>query len=256
MPKNFDLVGLIPAAGIARRLGNLSQSKEILPVVFGSKQTGVSTPVKPACHHLLEGFVKAGATKAFMVIRTGKWDILRCLAESPVSGVDVSYIVIQDSAGVPWTLDKAFNFVNDSDVVMGFPDILIEPSTFYRDVVAELRAKKSDVALGIMPTDSPGKADVVEIANDGKVVHIWPKPDGLSTARAWIAAAWRPSFTEYLHEYLAVSAIGSTIERELYLGDILAAALTELDVYAVECDEGHFIDIGTPEDFARAVVDT
>ena len=182
-----------------------------------------------------------------MVLRTGKWDIPASLAQNPVQGVDLSYIVIEDSAGVPWTLDRAYPFVSGSDVVMGFPDILIRPTTLYRQMVEELRAGRSDVVLGVMPTGNPSKVDVVEITDDGKVDCIRPKPDGLSTARAWIAAAWRPSFTEYIHDFLVNNPVGSATERELYLGDILAASLTELDVFAVVCDEGRFIDIGTPE---------
>ena len=251
-----DIVGLIPAAGTAQRLGELSQSKEILPVVFGSERAGVAAFAKPACHHVLEGFSSAGITRAMMVLRTGKWDIPASLAQNPVPGVDLSYIVIAESAGVPWTLDRAYAFVRGLDIVMGFPDILIRPTTLYRQMVEELRAGRSDVVLGVMPTRNPSKVDVVEITDDGKVNCIRPKPDGLSTARAWIAAAWRPSFTEYIHEFLMDRPVRSAAERELYLGDIIEASLTELDVCAVVCDEGQFIDIGTPEDLADVRADS
>jgi len=250
-----EIVGLIPAAGIAKRLGNLSQSKEILPVVFGSEQAGAPVFAKPACHHLLEGFSTAGVAKAFIVIRAGKWDIPEFLAQNPVPGVDLSYIVIEDSAGVPWTLDRAYAFVSESNVVMGFPDILVEPATFFGQIVEELRAGTSDVVLGVMPTSSPSKVDVVEITEDGKVIGIRPKPESLSSAKAWIAAAWRPSFTEYIHTFLADNPIDRSSERELYIGDIVAASLTELNVSAMECDEGRFIDIGTPEDLAAVTAD-
>ena len=134
---------------------------------------------------------------------------------------------------------------------MGLPDILIEPTTLYRQMVEKRWAKSADVVLGVIPTGNPGKADVVEIAEDGRVKCIRPKPDGLSTARAWIAAAWRPSFTEYLHHFLADRPANLDTERELYLGDILSASFAELDVCALVCDEGRFIDIGTPEDLAH-----
>ena len=255
MPTVRDIIGLIPAAGIARRLENLSQSKEILPVVFGPERAGDAAFAKPACHYLLEGFRSAGVTKALMVLRTGKWDIPASLARNPVQGVELSFIAIEESAGVPWTLDRAYASVRGSDVVMGFPDILIQPTTLYRQMVQKLRAESSDVVLGVIPTGNPSKADVVEVSDDGKVECIRPKPDGLSTARAWIAAAWRPSFTEYLHHFLADRPANLDTERELYLGDILSASLAELDVRAVVCDEGRFIDIGTPEDLARVSIE-
>jgi len=251
-----DIIGLIPAAGIAQRLGNLSQSKEILQVVFGQERAGVAPFPRPACHNLLTGFSGAGVTKALMVLRSGKWDIPASLARNPVQDIDLSYIVIEESAGVPWTLDRAYAFVSGLDVVMGFPDILIQPITLYRQMVEKLRVGRADVVLGVMPTDNPTKADVVEIADDGKVVCIRPKPDDLSTAKAWIAAAWRPGFTEYMHHFLADNPAGFATERELYLGDILAASLTELDVCAVVCEDGRFIDIGTPENLAHVRIDS
>ena len=145
MPTVRDIIGLIPAAGIARRLDNPSQSKEILPVVFGPERAGDAAFAKPACHYLLEGFRSAGVTKALMVLRTGKWDIPASLARNPVQGVELSFIVIEESAGVPWTLDRAYAFVRGSDVVVGFPDILIRPTTMYRQMVEKLWAGSSDV---------------------------------------------------------------------------------------------------------------
>ncbi len=162
--------------------------------------------------------------------------------------------MIEESAEVPWTLDRAYAFVGGSDVVMGFPDILIRPINLYRQMVQKLWAESSDVVLGVIPAGNPSKVDVVEITDDGKVDSIRPKPDGLSTARAWIAATWRPSFTEYLHHFLEDHPANFDTERELYLGDVLSASLAELDVCAVVCDEGRFIDIGTPEDLAQVRV--
>ena len=64
MPTAHDIIGLIPAAGIARRLDKLSQSKEILPVFFGPERAGDAGLARPACHNLLEGFRSAGVTKS------------------------------------------------------------------------------------------------------------------------------------------------------------------------------------------------
>ena len=205
--------------------------------------------------HLLNGLSSAGVKKAFVVLRTGKWDVPATLSKNPVPGLDISYIVIEESAGVPWTLDRAYTFVRGSDVVMGFPDVLIQPPTFYRRLVDELRAGRADVILGVMPTTNPVKVDVVQIADHGKVSSIQPKQGGVLVAKAWIAAAWRPSFSEFLHEFLANRQVHSSSERELQIGDVIAASLTELNVRAVEFDDGQFIDIGTPDDLAKVIPD-
>ena len=221
-----------------------------MPVRFGAGGAGTEISEKPACHHLLEGFVAAGVAKAILVIREGKWDIPECLAAEPVSGIDVSYVVTAKTGGVPWTLDRAYPFVRDTNVILGYPDVLVRPADFYERMVTKLRTDGADVVLGVVPTQMPGRVDVVQIEGDDRIVDIQPKPEGLTEGLAWIAAAWRPTFTEFLHEYLSGTSEDAESQSELQVGDILAASMTELDIRAALCDHGRFTDIGTPEDLA------
>ena len=70
-----EVVGLIPAAGRATRIAQLPCSKEVYPVGFKTGGEG-NTPVpKVVCHYLLEKMRLAGVTRAFIVLREGKWDI-------------------------------------------------------------------------------------------------------------------------------------------------------------------------------------
>ena len=65
-------VGLIPAAGKARRISPLPCSKEIFPVGFGEiRQKGQRHP-KVAAHYLLEKMHLAGAEKAYFVLSNGQ----------------------------------------------------------------------------------------------------------------------------------------------------------------------------------------
>ncbi len=65
-----------------------------------------------------------------------------------------------------------------------------------------------------------------------------------------MSAAWRPSFTEFLHEYLLKNPTLAASEKELYIGDVIAEALSVLNVQAEVFDDGEFVDIGTPDDLA------
>src|SRR5437764_12541991 len=71
----LPLVGLIPAAGRAERLGPLPCSKELLPIGF--RETPRGPAPKVAGHYLLERFRAAGVRRAFLVLHESKWDIPR-----------------------------------------------------------------------------------------------------------------------------------------------------------------------------------
>ena len=70
-----DIVGLVPAAGTASRLGRLPCSKEILPVEFQPGGADASPRSRVAADWLLEGMGQGGADRAIVVLRAGKWDI-------------------------------------------------------------------------------------------------------------------------------------------------------------------------------------
>ena len=250
MTDTHEFIGLIPAAGHARRLGYLNQSKEILPVRV-EQYLNLDTPTKPACHHLLSRLAIAGVSKAFVITRIDKLDVPELLVRNPARDLHLSFIFMDKSPGVPWTLDHAFPFVRESNIVMGFPDIMIWPDTFYKDIVDALEVDRSDVVLGVMHSENAGEADVVEFSPDGGVEKIQPKPGGRLAARVWIGAAWRPSFTTFLHQFVQDNVLDDPEETELYLGDILAASLENLKVRAITFDDGHYIDIGTPEEYAK-----
>ena len=69
----LEVVGLVPAAGSAKRLQPFPCSKEVYPVGFApDEQSGTPRP-KVAAQYLLDKFRAARITKAFLVIKDGKW---------------------------------------------------------------------------------------------------------------------------------------------------------------------------------------
>ncbi len=72
MKSGIGKVGLIPAAGYARRLGNINGSKEMLPFrcEFG---------YEPVCHSLIRQFMVAGITDIVLVTREEKIDLIEHL---------------------------------------------------------------------------------------------------------------------------------------------------------------------------------
>lgn len=250
-----DIIGLLPAAGQARRLGRLPCSKEIYPVA--PADTSPEATLKSAAEFALDGFRAASIETAFIVLRPGKWDIPDYLEDGLISGVHTAYVVAPSSIGTPFTLDAAYPFVRGATVAMGFPDILFGPPDVYVRLLDRLDQTGADVVLGLFPARRPSKSDMVATDDAGNVEEIVIKPASTALRDTWICAVWAPSFTAFQHEYLSRPAVQEAArESELYVGDVIRAAMhADLRVNSVRFSEGTYVDIGTPEALAEAVRD-
>jgi glucose-1-phosphate thymidylyltransferase len=250
MPSPFpDILGLIPAAGRAERLGPLPCSKELLPIGFRETPRGPASKV--ACHYLLERFRTAGIRRVLMVLHESKWDVPRYLGTGEIADVSLAYVVIPGSKSVPETLDRAFPFSESSLVALGFPDVLFEPADAYARLIERQRATGADVVLGLFPTSKFRTTDMVALGPDGRVLRIEVRPESTALRYNWLLAVWSPVFTRFLHEAVRSAPAG---ERELQIGSIVQEAVAAgLTVQGVEFPDGTYRDIGTPEELAAAV---
>jgi glucose-1-phosphate thymidylyltransferase len=239
------VIGLIPAAGYATRLGPLPCSKEILPV--GTRDMPDGPRPKAVSHYLLEKMRLAGITEAIIVLREGKWDIPAHYKDGAIVDMRLAYLAVPPTAGPPYTLDYAYPFVREAIVALGFPDILFEPDDAYVQLL-ELQARThADVVLGLFPADRPETMDVVAVAGDGQVEQILVKPAHTTLRRTWGIAVWTPAFTEFLHDYLQTQAT-TTAAPETHVGHVVQAAIDAgMKVQALEVSQEPFTDIGIPE---------
>lgn len=237
-------IGLMPAAGHARRLGKIEGSKELLPVNSLSAE-------QPVCANLLRQFRNAEAHHTCIVLRHTKTDIPAALGSGKDYGVSLHYIFVDSSPSVPHSIDAAYSEIKHSEVLFGFPDILIKPANAL-EVVAVARAKNnSDVMLGLFPSTQPEKVDMVEYDKHGGARAIIIKDPACTLHEAWLLAAWGPSFTAFLHQWVA--GCDSESASEPHLGDVINAAIDQgLKIGAHRFPNGDYLDIGTPEDLAKA----
>ncbi len=257
-----EVIGLVPAAGQARRLGPLPCSKEILRVCSWSGDEEQSRRPKAACQYVLESFRMAGVTKAYVVLRAGKWDIPAYLGDGASLGVHLAYLMMRLPFGVPYTLDEAHSFLQDKIVALGFPDIIFEPNDAFVHLLNRLSTTQADVVLGLFPSHRPEKTDMVEFDEDGMVRAIVIKQAHTELRYAWIIAVWTPVFTRFMHEYLAAAietarpnpdTEDGSADRELFVGNVVQAAMRSgLCVQSCLFPQGRYLDIGTPDDLAKA----
>ncbi len=245
-----DVLGLIPAAGKAERLGRLPCSKELFPIGF--RETPQGPAPKVACHYLLDRFRAAGIRRAFLVLHESKWDVARYFGTGEMADVSLAYLSIPGSRSVPETLSYAAPWIGGSLVALGFPDCLFEPADAYARLLERQAATGADLVLGLFPTERYRTTDMVECAPDGRVRRIEVRPEATALRFNWLIAVWGPAFTRHLVE--AVQSEPQDEGRELQIGAVVRSAVEGgLRVEGVEFPDGRFRDIGTPADLAEAI---
>lgn len=247
----MTLVGIVPAAGRATRLGPLPCSKELLPV--GMKGSGGEARLRPVCSFLMDQFRVAGVEVAYVVLRTDKWDIPAYLGSGESWGVDVAYLTLSDSPAVPSTIARAVPYVRDGTVALGFPDIILRPHDVFLRLSDAHAAGGADVTLGLFPTDQPAKVDMVDFDERSfEVTRVDVKPARSDLKWTWMCALWEPSFTELLEREAAALDPGGA--SEVHLGHIFQKAIgAGQRVRALPFRDGWYRDIGTPEDLRAAL---
>lgn len=258
-----EVVAVLPAAGRSRRLAPLPCSKEILPVGLGAISGCDGKGPKVVSHYLLECLQQAGVHKGYVVIRQGKWDIPAYWGDGGRLGMDLAYVVIEDSSGPPDTIDRAYPFVRDKIVAFGFPDIIFRPTDVFAKLLARIGRRSVDVVLGIFPAHDSKAMDMIDIDARGRVCALELKPRKTRLQYAWLCAVWTPVFTIFLHEFLRSTKRKPSArfikncridpQGDIPVGAVLQAALrARLKVEAVTFPAGRYIDIGTPEGLTKA----
>jgi glucose-1-phosphate thymidylyltransferase len=184
-----QIVGLIPAAGLAKRLAPLPCSKELYPI-------GVHDDGRPkvVTHYLLEKMRTAGISKVYVVLCHGKWDIPTYFGSGTTADIELAYLVARVPYGPPDTLDAARSFVQDSIVAFGFPDIVFEGDAAFARLLQRQADSAADVVLGLFPTDQPEIMDMVRLDDDGRVDDLLIRPQQTDLTQCWAIAVWTPAF--------------------------------------------------------------
>ena len=220
-----ELVGLIPAAGTASRLGPLPCSKEILPVTYPHSKLNDTTPPRGVGCYLLENMCLAGISKAYMILRSGKWDIPSYFQDGKMLGIPIAYLLMDLPFGVPYTLDQAYPFVKSDTVAFGFPDILFVPAEAFRSLLKVHNDSNSSIVLGLFPSRQPHRSDMVDFDQEGRLTEIHIKSNSTDLRYAWIMAIWGPEFTHFLHTF--VQKMKEKLGRDISTNDDTSISLPQ-----------------------------
>ena len=114
----MEKIGIVPAAGVAKRLGSPGFSKELLPV--GLNKNKERTDLKAVATYLFEKFRRAGVNNVCTILRKGKWDIIEHFGDGSQYGLRIAYLTMNHPYGVPYTVDQAYPFIQSSRIYFGF----------------------------------------------------------------------------------------------------------------------------------------
>lgn len=216
------MIGIVPAAGYATRLGtSLGSSKEMLDVGGA-----------PVIESLVRRLEVGGCEEIRVVTRPEKRD-LRTYAER--RGLAV---VLARPAHIGESIAAGLEGSGQDELVgLGFPDSLWEPV----DGFLQLRGAvdgQFDVALGLFTFDDPARADVVVTDDAGRVHDILVKPPRPPSSLIWGCLVARRSVLE-------------GIERAEWPSEHLRPLIETGRVRGCFLSD-RYLDIGTPEALAQA----
>jgi glucose-1-phosphate thymidylyltransferase len=198
----------------------------------------------------------AGITKAYIVLRKEKWDIPAYFTDGSMVGINLAYLTVGRSYGVPFTLDYAYPFIRHARVAFGFPDILFKSEDAFVKLLTRHSETQPDIILGLLPAAEPSTFDRVDFDEKGIVQEFHAGPYSGPLRYSWAIAVWSPNFTEFLHRYTHERAATAAQAPELSAGHAIKAALQEkLRVEGMIVGDESYLDIGTPADLVKAIRD-
>ncbi|HVL56611.1 MAG TPA: hypothetical protein VM491_08895, partial [Burkholderiaceae bacterium] len=232
-----------------------------LPVGVHREPEAARGRPKVVSNYLLEKMRDAGASQAYVVLRSGKWDIPEYYGNGAALRLPLAYLMMGDPYGPPFSVAVAAPFVADADVLFGFPDILIQPHDVFSRLTARLHSTQADLVLGLFRGRLSDPLDVVTTDAGGRVNRLVTKEEKPPRAEGdvgYMTAAWSPVFTDFLcREVARLAQIARRSEGpppDWPMGAVFSAAIREgLHVDSVFLPDAKFLDIGTPAGLAEAL---
>lgn len=242
------IVGIIPAAGKGKRLGDLAFSKELLPIFEGNDLTSID--------YLLSSFSENNVDQTLLVINRNKSDIIRYLGQSDKK-TDNLLIKIMDSPSLPHSLFSFSSIISQYSkpgiIVFGLPDTIWKPKLAFSQITNSLKENKYDVCLGLFNSKPSNFFDSVKISNHKISSILVKKSPPLSE---WFWGVGAMTFKSYIYLAKELAKLESN-NSELLLGEFLNNQINKgnLNVGGVKLNNNSYHDLGTPTGFKSFILE-
>ena len=248
-----NVVGFVPAGGKGMRMKPFKLMKELLPVMIDNEnqETEVSLLIENAVNVLHKGGIK----NVVCTVNHDKEILVKILSDmgADYSDMKMAFVYQRDLDnlyGLPLAIAAAEPFLRGHSVCMKFPDTIIYPLNCFDELYAFHCEKKSDLTLGVFPTNNARNLGPVVIGPDNKVERLEDKPENPSADNTWNVLIWEDSFLDLLmSEVESYRNDEIARKKELKIYDIMLKAIEEkLSVNAYLFESGKCIDISCIQD--------
>lgn len=191
---------------------------------------------KPFLHYIFQALQQQEIKK--IVLSVGyKHEIIKDFFQENYLGIDVEYAVENEPLGTGGAIKHAFNFVEkDAFVLNG--------DTFFDVDLSKLKKKDSDISIALKPMENFDRYGTVELNAEHKIIAFHEKKkceQGLINGGVYY-------FKKILFDKI------KTAHKFSFENDVLEKHVHDLQFNGIVSDS-YFIDIGIPEDYAKAQID-
>ena len=241
-----EFVGVIPAAGLASRLGPLGYPKELLPITYVAGDGGHLRPM-PVIEASFRQLREAGVGRALVITSDRKPELMQYLGSGGGIGLDLAFLQQARADGLASAVALALPWTRGANACLLLPDTIVRPESALNQVRALFETAKADLVLGVLPTAKPKELGPVRFDAAMRVIEVQDKPRETDLDNSWAMATWGPAFAELLRHAVTQNAA-------IALGNVFQQAVdTGLNVRAVWFADGAFYDVGTPKGLAEAL---
>ena len=230
------LKGLILSGGRGTRLRPITHTsaKQLVPVAN-----------RPVLFYGIQAMADAGIREVGIIIAPETGDEIRAAAgDGSRFGVEITYIVQDEPAGLAHAVLTAEPFLGDAPFVMYLGDNLLQGGI--EDLVAAFRDHGPDALILLTPVPDPEHYGVAEL-EDGRVVRLAEKPPQPRTDLALVGVYM---FTPAIHA--AARAISPSARGELEITDAIQHLVDRGCRVEPHIVRGWWKDTGRLEDMLEA----